>query len=154
MTVAQLIRRILTSAALKSFPLISGGKGIHVVVPLDASQAWTDIEAFTRTLALTMARAEPDRYVATASKARRTGRIYIDWLRNKRSATAIVPYSLRARPTASIAMPTTWHGLAGLHSAAQFTAPRLSLSSNDPWRGFFAARQRLSTGVLSSLRQF
>jgi bifunctional non-homologous end joining protein LigD len=151
---AVLISRILTSAALKSFPLVSGGKGIHVVVPLDASQGWSDIEAFTRTVALTMARAEPDRYVATASKARRTGRIYIDWLRNKRSATAIVPYSLRARQTPSIAMPTTWQALNGLHSAAQFTAPQLTLSSNDPWKGFFSVRQRLSPDILRTLKQF
>lgn len=150
---AQLIRRILTSAGLKSFPLISGGKGIHVVVPLDASQGWPEIEAFTRTVALTMARAEPQRYVATASKARRTGRIYIDWLRNKRSATAIVPYSLRARATASIAMPLTWRALAGVQSAAQFTAPQLMLAS-DPWRGFFRGRQHLSTDVLRTLRRF
>jgi bifunctional non-homologous end joining protein LigD len=153
-TAALLIRRILKSAALKSFPLVSGGKGIHVVVPLDASQGWSEIETFTRTLARTLARAEPERYVATASKARRKGRIYVDWLRNKRSATAIVPYSLRARPTASVAMPVTWPTLTGLHSAAEFTAVQLSLASTDPWRGFFTARQRVSNDVLQVLRQF
>ena len=154
LTAAQLIRRILTSADLKSFPLASGGKGIHVVVPLDGSQGWSEIETFTSTLARMLARDEPARYVATASKARRKGRIYIDWLRNKRSATAILPYSLRARPTASIAMPMTWNTLGGLHNAAQFTAAHVALSSSDPWRGFFALRQRVSPDVLSVLQQF
>ena len=154
LTAAQLIRRILTSANLKSFPLVSGGKGIHVVVPLDGGQGWSEIETFTSTLARTVARAESERYVATASKARRTGRIYIDWLRNKRSATAIMPYSLRARPAASIAMPVTWRALADLHSAAQFTAPHMALASIDPWRGFFALRQRVTADVLNLLRHY
>lgn len=125
-----------------------------VVVPLDGSQGWSEIETFTSKLPRTLARAEPERYVATASKARRKGRIYIDWLRNKRSATAIVPYSLRARPTASIAMPMTWKALGGLHTAAQFTAAHVAVSSIDPWRGFFALRQRVSPDVLSVLQQF
>ena len=154
LTAAQLIRRILTSAGLKSFPLVSGGKGIHVVVPLDSSQGWPEIETFTSTLARTLARAEPERYVATASQGHRKGRIYIDWLRNKRSATAVVPYSMRARPTASIAMPVTWRGLAGLHNAAQFAAPGMTPASRDPWRGFFAMRQHVPADVLSVLRQF
>jgi bifunctional non-homologous end joining protein LigD len=154
LTAAQMIRRILASARLKSFPLVSGGKGIHVVVPLDASQGWSDIETFTGTLARTLARAEPERYIATASKARRKGRIYIDWLRNKRSATAIVPYSLRSGPTASIAMPVTWQALVGLQTGAHFTVPHMTLASRDPWRGFFAIRQRVSSDVLSMLRQF
>jgi bifunctional non-homologous end joining protein LigD len=153
-TAAQMIRRILTSARLKSFPLVSGGKGIHVVAPLDCSQGWSEIETFTGTLARTLARAEPERYIATASKARRKGRIYIDWLRNKRSATAIVPYSLRARATASIAMPVTWQGLAGQNTAAHFSAPHVTSTFSDPWRGFFILRQRVSSDVLSVLRQF
>ncbi len=154
LTAAQLIRRILATADLKSFPLVSGGKGIHVVVPLDGSQGWSEIETFTSALARTLGRSEPERYVASASKARRKGRIYIDWLRNKRSATAIVPYSLRARPTASIAMPVTWQDLAGLRSAAQFTATQMALAPVDPWRGFFALRQHVSADVLDVLRQF
>ena len=154
LTAAQLIRRILVSAGLKSFPLVSGGKGIHVVVPLDGCQGWPEVETFTSALARTLARAEPERYVATASKARRKGRIYIDWLRNKRSATAIVPYSLRARPTATIAMPVTWQALADLRSAAQFTAAHMAMASGDPWRGLFSLRQHVSEDVLSMLRQY
>jgi bifunctional non-homologous end joining protein LigD len=154
LTAAQLIRHILSSAGLKGFPLVSGGRGIHVVVPLDSSQGWSEIETFTSALARTLARGEPERYVATASKARRKGRIYIDWLRNKRSATAIMPYSLRARPTASIAMPVTWRALAGMYTAAQFTASHITLPSSDPWRGFFSVRQSVSADVLNVLRRF
>lgn len=73
LTAAQLIRRILASAALKSFPLVSGGKGIHVVVPLDGSQDWPEVETFTSKLARTLARAEPELYVATASKGAAQG---------------------------------------------------------------------------------
>ncbi len=118
---AELIRNILDSAGLKSFPLVSGGKGVHVVVPLDATHSWTDIEDFTSRLARIVARVEPDRYVAIASKSRRKGKIYVDWLRNKRSATAIVPYSLRAKANASIATPVSWRALAKIDRADHFT---------------------------------
>ncbi len=151
---ADLIRRVLERAALKSYALVSGGKGIHVVVPLDRTQSWTDIEASASAIARTLARAEADRFVATASKARRKGRIYIDWLRNKRSGTAIVPYSLRARPSASVAMPVSWRTLAGVQSASQFTVADTATAGGSPWRGFFDVRQHVTSNVMTVLRQF
>src|SRR5690606_20554377 len=102
---ALLVRRILESAGLKSFPLATGGKGVHVVAPLDRSQTWDDIEAFTSGISRMLAAREPSQFIAKASKAQRKGRIYIDWLRNKLTATAIVPYSLRAKPDAPVALP-------------------------------------------------
>ncbi len=151
---AQLIRRILDSAGLRNFPLVSGGKGIHIVVPLDGSRGWPNIEAFTSKVARIVAKAEPDHFLATASKARRKGRIYVDWLRNKRSATAIVPYSLRAREDASIAMPVSWRSLAKVHDAAAFTVKTEMPSRADPWKGFFEVRQTISPAALKVIERF
>ena len=96
-TAALDLRRLLEGIELKSFPLLSGGKGIHVVVPLDRTQDWETIGTFASGLAHGLAETDPKRYVAVASKAKRRGKIYIDWLRNKMTASAIVPWSLRAR---------------------------------------------------------
>jgi len=150
---AELIRRILATAGLKSFAMVSGGKGVHVVVPLSGQRGWSDVETFTRGLAHMLARSEPDRYVAVMSKSRRHGRIFIDWLRNKQSATAISPYSIRARPTASLAMPVSWQQLEGLQSAAAFTAQMETIPAVDPWRGF-AKQQTMSQSVLNVLPKF
>ena len=150
---AELIRRILATAGLKSFALASGGKGVHVVVPLTGQRGWSDVETFSRGLAHMLARSEPDRYVAVMSKSRRQGRIFIDWLRNKQSATAITPYSIRVRPTASLAMPVSWQQLRGLQSAAAFTARLETIPAGDPWRGF-ANPQTVSQSVLNILPKF
>ncbi len=109
---ATVVRALLASADLESFPLVTGGKGIHVVVPLERRHDWDDVKVFAKAFATKLAEAEPDRFVATMSKARRKGRIFIDWLRNERGATAIAPYSVRAKPHAPVAMPVSWGGLA------------------------------------------
>jgi len=148
---AGMLRKVMESAGLQSFPLVSGGKGIHVVVPLDASQSWDVVEAFSSGVARKLARLDPDRFIATASKARRTGRIFIDWLRNKRSATAILPYSLRARAGNTVAVPVTWRALGGIESADAFHPADVKASGRDPWQGFFDAAQSIPAGVLALL---
>src|SRR5690606_5167275 len=97
---AREVRERLEDAGLTSFVKTSGGKGLHVVVPLRPQAGWDEAKAFTRSLAQAMAKARPDRYVATMSRADRTGRIYIDFVRNSRGATAVAPYSTRATPAA------------------------------------------------------
>ena len=96
------IRSRLDALGLTSFVKTSGGKGLHVMLPIEPSVSWDDAKAFTQSIAQQMAKARPDRYVATMAKASRRGRIFIDYLRNGRGATAVAPYSTRALPSASV----------------------------------------------------
>ncbi len=102
------LREVLAGIGLVSFPLLTGGKGVHVVVPLDASVEWPAVKDFANRFALALAEAHPDRFTANLKKVQRRGRIFIDWLRNQRGATAVMPYSARARPNAPVAAPITW----------------------------------------------
>ena len=114
------IRAHLAGMGLLSFPLLSGGKGVHVVVPLRRGHDWATHADFAARFARALALAEPDRFVATMSKAKRAGRIFIDWLRNQRGSTAILPYSARARPGAPVAVPVGWDELDGFADAHPF----------------------------------
>ena len=111
------IRERLEELGLTSFPMLSGGKGVHVVVPLSPGHSWEVHKDFSKRFAEAMALAEPDRFVATMSKAKRKGRIFIDWLRNQRGATAVMPYSVRARPGAAVAVPIHWDELETIENA-------------------------------------
>ena len=112
-------REALAEIGLKSWPLLSGGKGVHVVAPLDGSATYADTEPFAKGFAQALAEHDPKRFVATMSKQRRKGRIFVDWLRNQKSATAILPWSLRARPGATVATPISWDQLAETKAAAR-----------------------------------
>ncbi|WP_322867960.1 DNA ligase D [Aquicoccus sp. G2-2] len=114
------MRDRLDELGLASVPMVTGGKGVHVCLHLRRSHNWEVVAGFAKTLAHLMAEAAPDRYTATMSKAKRKGRIFIDWLRNERGQTAIAPYSLRARPGAPVAMPVTWDELQHLKSPNGF----------------------------------
>jgi bifunctional non-homologous end joining protein LigD len=141
------VRKLLEAANLESFAMVTGGKGIHVVVPLNASQDWDEIKSFARGVATKLAESEPDRFIATMSKAKRKGRIFIDWLRNDRGSTAIAPYSPRAKPQASVATPVSWTELSRVPAANAFTIPsilrRLKQTKSDPWKGYFSVRQSI-----------
>jgi bifunctional non-homologous end joining protein LigD len=108
------VREGLTACGLDSVPMVTGGKGVHVVVPLRRIAGWDTVKYFAQTFAKILTEREPDRYTATMSKSKRKGRVFIDWLRNERGATAIAPYSLRARPGAAVAVPVTWEELSDL----------------------------------------
>lgn len=114
------IRERLEELGLASFAMLSGGKGVHVVVPLSPGHSWEVHKDFSKRFAEAMALAEPDRFVATMSKAKRKGRIFIDWLRNQRGATTVMPYSVRARPGAAVAVPIHWDELANIENAHPF----------------------------------
>jgi bifunctional non-homologous end joining protein LigD len=114
------VRKLLGDVGLQGMPMVTGGKGVHVVVPLRPTAGWETVAAFARTVAGGLALRHPDRYVATMSKARRKGKIFIDWLRNERGATAVAPYSIRARKGAPVAVPVTWQELSHLESAHCF----------------------------------
>ncbi|PKP99809.1 MAG: DNA ligase D [Alphaproteobacteria bacterium HGW-Alphaproteobacteria-13] len=115
------LRRQLADIGLVSFALLSGGKGVHVVVPLDPSHSWDAHKDFAKRFAEAMSLAEPDRFTPTMSKAKRKGKIFIDWLRNQRGSTAILPYSARAREEAPVAVPVGWDALADIPKAGAWT---------------------------------
>lgn len=110
-TAAVEIRDRLRDLGVESWAMITGGKGVHVVVPLRRTVNWDTAKLFTRTLATTMAQDAPQRFTATMSKAHRTGRIFIDWMRNERGSTAIAPFSVRARDGGPVATPVSWADL-------------------------------------------
>jgi bifunctional non-homologous end joining protein LigD len=140
------VRERLAKIKLKTFVKTSGGKGLHVVLPI-APTPWDEAKAFTQTVARAMEADEPDRYISTATKAKRDGRIFLDYLRNSREATAVAPYSTRARPGAPVSVPIDWSELATLKSASQYTVDnimqRLSRLKKDPWAGIARVRQTL-----------
>jgi bifunctional non-homologous end joining protein LigD len=134
------VRERLNGLGLVGFVKTSGGKGLHVNVPLRPSAGWTAVKAFAKSLADAMAGDCPDRYVATVTKAKRRGRILVDYLRNGRGNTAVAPYSTRARAGAPVSMPLDWGELSPELGPAYFTVAnsgnRLANLASDPWGGF------------------
>lgn len=144
---ARQLRGYLRQAGLESFVRTSGGKGLHLVVPLSPPAPWERARAFAQAVAEAAREAEPLRYVATASKALRKGRIFIDWLRNGRGATSVASFSVRARPGAPVAMPLRWEELGGIASGHAFdirnTPDRLRRLKQHPWFGIGRLQQTL-----------
>ncbi len=118
---AEDLKQHLADIGLTSWPMLSGGKGVHVVVPLIPSAEWPAVKSFAERFARALAHAEPDRFTANLKKAQRKGKIFIDYLRNQRGATAVLPYVARAREGAPVAAPVTWSELRDLDSPKRFT---------------------------------
>jgi bifunctional non-homologous end joining protein LigD len=142
------VRKRLSAMGLESFVRLSGGKGLHVVLPIRPGADWVQAKAFCESLADAMVEHAPDRYVATASKAKRAGVIFIDWLRNSRGATSVTSWSLRARPQAGVAMPLAWSELGRTRSGHDYPLSRALRRARtlrgDPWDGWAkATRQKL-----------
>ncbi|SCY73275.1 bifunctional non-homologous end joining protein LigD [Microvirga guangxiensis] len=131
------VRERLKAQGLESFVKTTGGKGLHIVVPLKPKASWKEALAFTRSLAEAMAKDEPDRYTTTSVKNERVGKIFIDYLRNNREASAVAPYSTRSRPGAPVATPVAWEELTSDLKPNGFTvenlAKRLASMKQDPW---------------------
>lgn len=142
------IRKLLAQLELESFLRVSGGKGLHVVVPLNPGCDWDLTKRFAKGFADALAQSEPQRFLATATKALRNKRIFVDYLRNGRGATAVASYSLRGRPGAPVAMPLAWSELPNLKRADAFTIKdvpgKLKRRRKDPWEGIDALKQNLS----------
>jgi bifunctional non-homologous end joining protein LigD len=115
------IHKKLADIGLTSFAMLSGGKGVHVVVPLSTGHSWDQHKDFSKRFAEALSIAEPDRFIANMSKAKRVGKIFVDYLRNQRGATAVLPYSARARAGAPVAVPIAWGELDGFDSAHAFS---------------------------------
>lgn len=114
------VRDVLAQMGLTTFPMVTGGKGVHVIAPLTPSAEWPAVKDFARRFAVALAQAEPDRFTAALAKAKRTGRIFIDYLRNQRGATAVMPYSVRSRAFAPIAVPLSWEELRDIDKASHW----------------------------------
>jgi bifunctional non-homologous end joining protein LigD len=140
---AEEVRKRLESAGLAAFVKTSGGKGLHVVAPVKPKAGWPAAKAFAKSIADAMAADSPERFVSTIPKARRRGKILIDYLRNQRGMTAVAAYSTRARPGAPVSMPLQWDELGPEIGSAYFTVlntpKRLSSLAVDPWADFRAA---------------
>ena len=143
---AREVRERLARLKLKSFVKTSGGKGLHVVLPVKPTP-WDKAKDFCHAVAASMAADDPDRYVASAAKSKRDKRIFIDYLRNSREATAVAPYSTRARPGAPVSVPVEWSELGALKSAGQYTVlnlpARLGRLRKDPWTNIGRLKQAL-----------
>ena len=113
-------RDILKSLGLTTFPMLTGGKGIHVIAPLTPQAEWPEVKAFASGLAQAVAQTDPSHFTAVLSKAKRKGRIFVDYLRNQRGATAIMPYSARSRPGAPVAAPITWAEMMTIDAPSHF----------------------------------
>ncbi len=132
------IKALLDSADLPSFAMLTGGKGIHIVLNLKRKHDWEEVKGFSGEVAEMIAGLDPKRFVATMSKKQRTGRIFIDYFRNHRGSTAISPYSPRARGTAPIAVPVSWDELKTIPSASTFKLRDMAarLAQPDPWADY------------------
>jgi bifunctional non-homologous end joining protein LigD len=148
---AELGRKLLSDMKLESFLRTTGGKGLHVVVPLNPPSDWDTVKQFAQGFAAAMAGTHPMDFVATSTKAKRNKKIYVDYLRNGRGATAVASYSLRGRPGAPVAMPVRWEELTKLKSGAQFNietaVARLKRQKKDPWDGIDDIEQNLDTVI-------
>jgi bifunctional non-homologous end joining protein LigD len=141
------LRELLADLGLKTFPLLSGGKGLHVVAPLDASADWTEVSSFAERFSRAIAEAEPDMFTANIRKVQRKGRIFLDWLRNQRGSTAVMPYSARAREGAPVAAPIAWEELdryrGGNHFSIRDADQLLERAGSKALAGWGQAKQAL-----------
>jgi bifunctional non-homologous end joining protein LigD len=138
-------RLYLHELGFTAFVKTTGGKGLHVVVPIVPRAEWDEAKAFTERVAVELARRDPQLFVAVMSKAARPGKVFVDYLRNGRSQTAVAVFSTRARPGAPVSTPLRWDELLAEEAADRWTvrnlARRLASLKDDPWEGFFDVRQ-------------
>jgi bifunctional non-homologous end joining protein LigD len=148
---ARLMKTLLDELKLKSFVKTTGGKGLHVVVPLQRRHSWDEVKGFSKSLAGHMARTIPERFTDNMSKRVRKGKVYIDFLRNSQGATAVAAYSTRAKPGAPISVPLTWDECSPEIRSDRFTLhnieERLSQHAKDPWAEYAKVRQHLTESM-------
>lgn len=142
------IRSILSELSLNSYLKTSGGKGYHVVVPLNPVVTWEVFHNFARSVAKVMEHKWPDRYTSNVRKSSRTNKIFIDWIRNGRGATSVAPYSLRARKGATVSMPITWEELDTVApDGINMSEAIIRITANDPWKDFYSNNQSLRENI-------
>ena len=143
---ANIIRGELEALGLETYPLVSGGKGVHVIAPLRPKIEWPETKQFCRGFAQRLAEKYPDRFTANIRKVNRKGKLFVDYLRNERGSTAIAPWSSRSRQGAPAAVPVTWEELQSIQAANQFTLADAAQRAQqpDPWKGYFDTRQSIT----------
>jgi bifunctional non-homologous end joining protein LigD len=153
---AQEVRQRMQALGLDTFVKTTGGKGLHVVVPMTPLYSFPAIKSFARAIAESMASDSPTKYIANMSKAKRTGKIFVDYLRNEVTATAIAPYSARAREGATVSTPLAWKELTGNLKLPSFTIDtvpqRLKKPRKDPWQDFSKTKQKIAANYLKALK--
>jgi len=147
------LRARLDELGLRSWLKTTGGKGMHVCVPLGRRQGWDEVKEFSRALSADLASREPEKYTVNLLKAQRRGRIFLDYLRNGRGATAVAAWSTRARPGAPVSMPLAWEELDLSLRPDAWTVKNAAarLDSPDPWPGFAACRQTITADMKSAV---
>jgi bifunctional non-homologous end joining protein LigD len=152
---AKALRERVEALGLETWLKTSGGKGLHVVIPIARRSSWDDVAAFTRAVAYGMASDSPTKYIAKASKAARKGLIFVDWMRNTRGATAVAAWSTRARPGAPLSVPVDWSSVDELRSGDQYTFANIHELARkrrrDPWVDLPQSRQRLTRSMVAKL---
>jgi bifunctional non-homologous end joining protein LigD len=148
---ALLTRTLLDELGLESFLKTSGGKGLHVVVPLTPRDDWDTVKGFSQAVVQHLAQTIPDRFVARSGPANRVGKLFVDYLRNSHGATTVAAFSARARPGLGVSMPIAWEQLTELKSGAQWTVQtareHLSFQQADPWADYRATKQTLASAM-------
>jgi bifunctional non-homologous end joining protein LigD len=152
---AHQIRQFLMDSGLESFIKTTGGKGLHVVVPVQRRHDWDEVKEFARQVAERLVSLDPERYTANMSKAARRGKIFVDYLRNGRGATFVAPYSTRSKPGAPVSVPLSWEEVTEEMRPDQFNVlnlgERLTGLKRDPWESISSVRQSLSAKVYKAL---
>jgi len=146
---AQLVQALLDELALRSFLKTSGGKGLHVVVPITPKHDWDTVKDLSKAIVVHLARTLPGRFVSKAGASNRKGRIFVDYLRNGRGSTTVAAWSTRARPGIGVSVPVAWEELPELTGGAHWTLRSVEqrLAQPDPWAAYAATRQTIDAAM-------
>jgi len=149
------IKELLDSLGLVSFLKTSGGKGLHVYIPIERRSDWKEARDFAHAVSTKMMKRDPEHYIDTMSKEKRSGKVFIDYLRNSQGSTSVAPYSTRAKRGAPISAPLTWEELSSLKDPGEYTMTninkRLSQLKHDPWQDYFTIKQSLTKEIIRKI---
>ena len=152
---ARLVRRVLRALDLESFVKTTGGRGLHIVVPLRPDADWSTCLDFARAIAASLVRRQPSLFTARFAKLGRDDKILVDYLRNNRTNTSIAAFSTRARPDAPVSLPLAWSELTAARGPERWTIEtvprRLKRTNADPWREYVGKRQRIPGRAIRAL---
>jgi bifunctional non-homologous end joining protein LigD len=151
---AEMTKAVLDGLKLASFLKTTGGKGLHVVVPIKPELEWDRVKEFSRLIAVFLTRAEPSLFTAKIAKERRTGKVFVDYLRNAETASAVAAFSARARPGAAVSTPLAWDELdedLRTHYTVKNMPKRLASLKSDPWRDYARTKQSITDAMWRAL---
>jgi len=152
---ARLTRALIEGLKLKCFLKTTGGKGLHVVFPIEPKNSWDEVKSFAESIAKFLVQAEPKRFTAKMAKQSRGGKIFVDYLRNAETASAVAAYSPRARPGAHVSTPLAWDELDETDVRGKFTVQnvpaRLKSMKQDPWEDYGSVRQSITASMRKAL---